>query len=225
MVASLVEGVKLLQRSAVGLQELEVGLSGNEIQVLLKCLNRRMRQAELEEGPGSDLKLRVDVGSVLSERSAQEPHRTNGSVGLMGPSFPASMSRRWREIVLCRESGISDSSNMISTRISRDALLDLFHGTTVFGNDASEELTSPQHDLKARLQTGMFGISKVLREDVAAALPVVANGFGNRNGETSKRPLSRGRHFAAVESSREDESFDDPPLCFVGPGFALKKVT
>ena len=67
MVACLVEAVKLLQRSAVGLQELEVGFSGNEIQVLLQGLNRSMRQAELEERPGSDLELRVDVGSVLSE--------------------------------------------------------------------------------------------------------------------------------------------------------------
>ena len=225
MVASLVEGMKLLQCSAVGLQELEVGLSGNEIQVLLKCLNRRMRQAELEERPGSDLKLRVDVGSVLSERRAQKPHRTNGSVGLISPSFSASVSRGWRVIVLSWESGISDSTKMITTRISRDALLDLLNGTSVFGNDASEELTSPQHDLKARLQTGMFGISKVLREDVAAALSVIANGLGNRNGETSKRPLGRGGHFASIEGSREDESFDDPPLCFVGPGFALKKVT
>ena len=140
----------------------------------------------------------------------------------MGPSFPASMGRGRREIVLCRERGISDSTSMITTRISSDALLDQFHGTTVLGNDASEELASPQHDLEARFKTGMVGISKVLREDVAAALPVVANGFGNRNGETSKRPLSRGRHFAAVKSSREDESFDNPPLGFIIPRFALK---
>lgn len=134
------------------------------------------------------------------------------------------MSGWRRKVSLLRVSGTIDSSKMISVRVGSDAMLDQILGAAMLSDNASEELASPLHDMIARLQTGMIRSSKVLSKDVTAALPVVTDGFGNRNGKTSERSLSRWRHLAAVQSSREDESQDNPPLRFVVPGLALEEI-
>ena len=64
-VACLIETSKLFQGRSVALEKMKVSFGANEIKVPLQCLAGDMLEVEGKVGPSMDVKLIIDVGSVL----------------------------------------------------------------------------------------------------------------------------------------------------------------
>jgi len=91
------------------------------------------------------------------------------------------MRRGRGKVITTREGVILDSTKETLLSIRGDAMLDQVPRLEVFGKDAPEQLAPSEHDLVGRFHATMLASSEVESEDIAASLPIVANGF--RNGD------------------------------------------
>ena len=185
-VACLIETSKLLQSRSVALQKMKVSFGANEVKVPLQSLAGHMFEVEGKVGPNMDVKLFIDVGSVLSKRGAEEPNRSLGMMGLLRPSLSASMRGWGGKVLLSRKMQSRDSTSEADVCIGGNAGLDSVCNSRMLGKDASEELPSPKKDLKARFKGSSFSTNQVVSEYIAARMTVKTNSLSNRDREACK---------------------------------------